>query len=104
MKRDAKSQAMRNCWRLGGMTITGKSRLDGYDLWVTLNHVRCAPGHCACTDKAAVFCRNRSKGGAVESGIRFFDAPTCHHRPEIYGGIQAAAAQQLLTDFFAVRR
>jgi len=44
------------------------------------------------------------KGGAVESGVRFFSAPTCHHRPEIYGGIGEAAAAALLRDFFRARR
>jgi tRNA(adenine34) deaminase len=50
------------------------------------------------------FAASDPKGGAVESGVRFFDAPTCHHKPDIYGGIQATAAQHLLTSFFAVRR
>jgi tRNA(adenine34) deaminase len=44
------------------------------------------------------------KGGAVDSGVRFFSQPTCHHRPEIYGGIQEAKAAALLKDFFAARR
>jgi tRNA(adenine34) deaminase len=44
------------------------------------------------------------KGGAVESGVRFFAAPTCHHRPEVYSGIGEAPAAALLRDFFAVRR
>ena len=40
------------------------------------------------------------KGGAVENGVRFFAAPTCHHRPEVYGGIGEAEAAALLKDFF----
>jgi tRNA(adenine34) deaminase len=44
------------------------------------------------------------KGGAVESGVRFFAAPTCHHRPEIYGGIADGEAAALLQEFFAARR
>jgi tRNA(adenine34) deaminase len=44
------------------------------------------------------------KGGAVESGGRFFDQPTCHHRPEVYGGIGESEAAALLRDFFAARR
>jgi tRNA(adenine34) deaminase len=44
------------------------------------------------------------KGGAVESGVRFFAAPTCHHRPGVYGGIAAADAAALLTAFFRARR
>ncbi|HEY4748228.1 MAG TPA: nucleoside deaminase, partial [Steroidobacteraceae bacterium] len=44
------------------------------------------------------------KGGAVESGVRFFSAPTCHHGPEIYGGIGEGEAARLLREFFAARR
>jgi tRNA(adenine34) deaminase len=44
------------------------------------------------------------KGGAVESGIRFFAQPTCHHGPEVYGGIREAEAAALLKQFFATRR
>ena len=44
------------------------------------------------------------KGGAVEHGVRFFDSPTCHHAPEVYSGIGAAAASRLLQAFFLERR
>jgi tRNA(adenine34) deaminase len=44
------------------------------------------------------------KGGAVESGVRFFSAPTCHHRPEVYGGIGEGDAAALLKGFFKERR
>ncbi len=44
------------------------------------------------------------KGGAVEHGARFFTLATCHHRPEIYGGIEEQRAAALLKDFFAGRR
>jgi tRNA(Arg) A34 adenosine deaminase TadA len=44
------------------------------------------------------------KGGAVENGVRFFAAPTCHHRPDVYAGIGEAAAAKLLRDFFQERR
>jgi tRNA(adenine34) deaminase len=44
------------------------------------------------------------KGGAVEHGVRFFAAPTCHHRPEVYGGIAEREAAALLKDFFRARR
>jgi tRNA(adenine34) deaminase len=44
------------------------------------------------------------KGGAVEQGVRFFDSPTCHHRPEVYGGIGESRAAELLKRFFATRR
>jgi tRNA(adenine34) deaminase len=44
------------------------------------------------------------KGGAVDSGVRFFASPTCHHRPEVYGGIGEQEAAALLRAFFAERR
>jgi len=44
------------------------------------------------------------KGGAVDNGVRFFTSSTCHHRPEVYGGIAETEAGELLRDFFAKRR
>ena len=44
------------------------------------------------------------KGGAVEHGVRFFAQPTCHHRPEVYSGINESEASTLLKDFFQARR
>ena len=44
------------------------------------------------------------KGGAVESGVRFFSQPSCHHRPDVYGGLGESEAASLLKDFFALRR
>lgn len=44
------------------------------------------------------------KGGAIEHGPRFFKQPTCHHVPEVYGGLGETAAAALLKDFFAARR
>ena len=83
----------------------GSERLAGCDLHVTLEP-------CAMCAAAISFARIRrlyygaadSKGGAVESGVRLFDAPTCHHKPEVYGGINAEASAVLLRDFFAARR
>ena len=50
------------------------------------------------------FAAEDEKGGAVENGPRFFSQKTCHHRPEIYGGIRASEAVDLLRDFFKARR
>lgn len=44
------------------------------------------------------------KGGAVDNGVRFFDQPTCHHAPEVYGGIRESEAAALLKGFFEDRR
>ena len=106
MKRDAKSTSHAELLALeAAMNITGNSRLDGYDLWVSLEPcTMCAGAIAHARIRRLYFAATDQKGGAVESGVRFFDSPTCHHKPEIYGGIQAAAAQRLLTDFFAVRR
>jgi tRNA(adenine34) deaminase len=83
----------------------GSERLDDCDLYVTLEP-------CAMCAGAVSFARVRrlyygaadSKGGAVESGVRFFAAPSCHHRPEIYGGMAEEEAAALLRDFFQKRR
>jgi tRNA(Arg) A34 adenosine deaminase TadA len=76
-------------------------RLPGYDLYVTLEP-------CAMCAAAISFARIRrlyfgaadEKGGAVENGVRFFSSPTCHHAPEVYGGIAEARSAALLRDFF----
>jgi len=83
----------------------GSERLTDCDLYVTLEP-------CAMCTAAISFARIRRlyygaadpKGGAVESGVRFFSSPTCHHRPEIYGGIGESEAAALLQDFFRARR
>jgi tRNA(adenine34) deaminase len=83
----------------------GSERLAGCDLHVTLEP-------CAMCAAAISFARIRRlyfgaadpKGGAVDNGVRFFAAPTCHHRPEVFGGIAEAEAAGLLTDFFRARR
>ena len=83
----------------------GNERLDGCELWVTLEpcamcagaivHARVARLYYAAADP---------KGGAVEHGARVFDQPQCLHRPEVYPGIAAAEAGALLREFFRARR
>jgi tRNA(adenine34) deaminase len=83
----------------------GSERLDDCDVYVTLEP-------CAMCTAAVSFARIRRlyygaadpKGGAVENGVKFFASPTCHHRPEVYGGLTEAAASDLLTEFFRQRR
>ncbi|MGH6737381.1 MAG: nucleoside deaminase [Methyloceanibacter sp.] len=80
-------------------------RLTGCDLYVTLEP-------CAMCAAAISFARVRRlyfgaadpKGGAVEHGPRLFGQPTCHHAPEVYGGLGETRAAALLKDFFAARR
>jgi tRNA(adenine34) deaminase len=83
----------------------GSERLADCDLHVTLEP-------CTMCAAAIAFARIRRlyygaadpKGGAVEHGVRFFAAATCHHRPEVYGGIAEAEAAALLKRFFLERR
>ena len=85
--------------------LLGSERLDACDLYVTLEP-------CAMCAGAVAFARVRRlyygaadpKGGAVDNGVKFFASSTCHHRPEVYGGIQAARAAELLRGFFKQRR
>jgi tRNA(adenine34) deaminase len=88
-----------------GAQALGLKRLTDADLYVTLEP-------CAMCAAAISFARLRRlyfgaadpKGGAVENGPRFFGQTTCHHRPEIYGGIGEGAAGELLRAFFRARR
>ena len=83
----------------------GSERLTDCDLYVTLEP-------CAMCAAALSFARIRRlyygaadpKGGAVDNGVRFFSSPTCHHRPEVYGGMSEREAAALLRDFFKERR
>lgn len=88
-----------------GAAKLGAERLAGCDLYVTLEP-------CAMCAAAISFARIRRlyygasdpKGGGVEHGGRFFSQPTCHHAPELYGGIAEDEAARLLKDFFGARR
>ena len=87
------------------MAETGQSRLYEYDLWVTLEPcTMCAGAISHARIKRLYFAAHDAKAGVVESGIQFFDSPSCHHSPEIYGGIGARKAAALLRQFFAARR
>jgi tRNA(adenine34) deaminase len=83
----------------------GSERLDACDLYVTLEP-------CAMCAGAVAFARIRRlyygaadpKGGAVDNGVKFFASPSCHHRPDVYGGLAEAEAGGLLKEFFRERR
>ena len=80
-------------------------RLVGCDLYVTLEPCTlCAAAISFARIRRLYFCASDHKGGAVESGVRFFGTPTCHHAPEVYGGFREAEAAGLLRDFFAQKR
>lgn len=86
-------------------TAVGNERLAGCDLYVTLEPcTMCAAAISLARIRRLYYGAADPKGGAVESGVRFFAAATCHHRPEIYSGIGEERAAQLLKTFFASRR
>jgi tRNA(adenine34) deaminase len=83
----------------------GSPRLEGCDLFVTLEPCP------MCAFAASLFRIRRlyygapdPKGGGVDHGPRIFESASCHHRPEVYGGIGERAAAELLRRFFAARR
>ncbi len=83
----------------------GSERLSDCDLHVTLEPcTMCAGAMSFARIRRLYFGAADPKGGAVENGVRFFASPTCHHRPEIYGGIGESDAAKLLQDFFRERR
>ena len=83
----------------------GQDRLADCDLWVTLEPCAMCAGAIAHARIARLYYgADDAKGGAIVHGPRFFSQDTCHHRPEIYGGIGAVEAGSLLQRFFAARR
>jgi tRNA(Arg) A34 adenosine deaminase TadA len=83
----------------------GDERLSGCDLYVTLEPcTMCAAAISLARIRRLYYAAADPKGGAVESGVRFFTSSACHHRPEVYGGIQAARSAELLRGFFKERR
>lgn len=83
----------------------GSERLNGCDLYVTLEPcAMCAAAISFARIARLYFGAHDPKGGAVENGGRFFAQPTCHHAPEVYGGIGEIQAATLLREFFRTRR
>lgn len=80
-------------------------RLTGLTLYVTLEPcTMCAGAISYARIGRVVYGARDPKGGAVDSGVKFFDQPTCHHRPDILGGVLAEDCAQLLKSFFKARR
>lgn len=83
----------------------GSERLAGCDLYVTLEPcAMCAGAISHARLRRLYYAAPDLKGGAVDHGVRFFGAPTCHHAPEVYGGIRESEAAAMLKAFFAARR
>ena len=88
-----------------GAARLGQKQLDGCDLYVSLEPCpMCAAAISLARVRRLYFGAYDPKGGGVEHGPRIFDQPTCHHRPEIYGGIDERRAAALLRAFFQARR
>jgi len=85
--------------------LLGNERLDGCELWVTLEPCAMCAGAIAHARIARLYYgASDPKGGAVEHGARVFEQDQCLHRPEVYPGIGEAEAGALLRDFFRERR
>lgn len=85
--------------------VLGSERLTGCDLYVTLEPcTMCAAAISFARIRRLYYGASDPKGGAVESGVRFLAAPTCHHRPEVYPSVGESQAAALLRDFFKARR
>lgn len=87
------------------LRAAGKARLDDCDLYVSLEPcAMCAAAISLARIRRLYFGAYDTKGGAVEHGPRWFQQPTCLHRPEVYGGIDETRAAALLRQFFQERR
>jgi len=85
--------------------MLGSERLDDCDLYVTIEPcVMCAGAVAFARIRRLHYGAADAKGGAVDNGVQFFASPTCHHRPEVYGGMAETEASMLLKEFFKERR
>ena len=85
--------------------VIGSERLVDCDLYVTLEPcTMCAGAISFARIRRLYYGAADPKGGAVESGVRFFAQPTCHHVPEVYGAVGETEAARLLREFFRERR
>ena len=84
---------------------TGTGRLDGHDIYVTLEPCpMCAAAISFARIRRLYFGAYDPKSGGVEHGPKVFDHATCHHKPEVVGGVEEEAAASLLKEFFREKR
>ena len=87
------------------LEVRGTGRLDGCDLFVTLEPcAMCAGAIAHARLRRVYYAAEDPKAGAVDNGVRLFESPNCHHRPEVVAGIGEARASALLKAFFAKLR
>jgi tRNA(adenine34) deaminase len=104
MERDPTAHAEMLALRQAAAAL-GSERLTDCDLYVSLEPCpMCAAAISFARIRRLYYGAGDPKGGAVDHGVRLYASPTCHHRPEVYGGIGEVEAATLLRDFFAARR
>lgn len=85
--------------------VLNDERLTGADLYVTLEPcTMCAAAISFARIRRLYYGAEDPKGGAVDSGVRFYGSPTCHHVPDVYSGLAEREAAEILRDFFADKR
>ena len=87
------------------LAARGTGRLDGCDLYVTLEPcAMCAGAIAHARIRRVIYAAADPKAGAVDNGVRLFDSPSCHHKPEVVSGIGEARSSEMLKNFFAKLR
>jgi tRNA(adenine34) deaminase len=100
---DATAHAELQVLKTAAMSVG--ERLDGCDLYVTLEPcVMCAGAISLARIRRLYYGAPDPKGGAIDNGVRFFDSPSCHHAPEVIGGLAEKSCGRLLKAFFDARR
>ena len=103
-RRDATAHAELLALR-AAMQLRSEKYLEDCTLYVTLEPcAMCAQAASLAKIKKIIFGAYDPKGGAIEHGPRLYQQSTCHHAPEVIGGVQAAACGKLLSEFFAAKR